>query len=351
MLYATLLLFLLGLLAIYSAGYSVQNHSSPYAVRQLIFGLIGFVAYYLVMRVGYKNMLLLAVPLSVAVILLFILLLVVGYTSKGAQSWFNLGFIRLQPSEIGKIAFALLLARACTLFPPNDIRGLSVAFGILLIFLIPILLQPDLGSSLVYSVMFFSVLIIAGASSKLLLSLIAGAFAMLPVGWFLLKPYQRMRLLVFIDPSVDPQGAGYNVIQARIAVGSGGFFGKGFLHGTQAKLHFLPEPHTDFIFGVFSEEFGFVGCCLVLFLFALLLWQMLLLVSKSREPEARILCTAIAGWIWFQMTESIAMCMGLAPVTGLPLPLFSYGGSSLVAVLIALALVQGIVISYYKEHF
>jgi len=351
MLYATLLLFLLGLLAIYSAGYSMQNNSSPYATRQLIFGLVGFIAYYLVMRIGYRNMLLFAIPLSSVVIVLFLLLLVIGYTSKGAQSWFNLGFIRLQPSEIGKIAFALLLARACTLFPPNDTRGLAVAFAIFSLFLIPILLQPDLGSGLVYSVMFFSVLIIAGASSKLLLSLLAGAFAMLPVGWFLLKPYQRMRLLVFIDPSVDPQGAGYNVIQARIAVGSGGFFGKGFLHGTQAKLHFLPEPHTDFIFGVFSEEFGFVGCCLVLFLFALLLWEILLVVSRSREPEARILCTAIAGWFWFQMTESIAMCMGLAPVTGLPLPLFSYGGSSLFAVLIGLALVQAVSISYNKEHF
>lgn len=351
MLYATGLLFLLGLVAIYSAGYSSQYHSSPYAVRQLIFGIISFVLYYFIMRIGYKNMISVAIPLSCVAIVLFILLLVVGYTSKGAQSWFNLGFIRLQPSEIGKIAFALLLAKFCTLFTPSDTKGLALAFGILMLFLVPILLQPDLGSALVYSVMFFSVLIIAGAPAKLLFSLMGIGIAMLPIGWLLLKPYQRMRLLVFIDPSVDPQGAGYNVIQARIAVGSGGFFGKGFLNGTQAKLHFLPEPHTDFIFGVFSEEFGFIGCALVLFLFGLLLWQILTTVSKSRDPEARILCTAIAAWIWFQMTESIAMCMGLAPVTGLPLPLFSYGGSSLLAILAGLALVQGVEIAYNKEHF
>jgi len=351
MFYATLLLFLLGLVAIYSAGYSVQSHSSPYALRQLIFGIIGLIAYYFVIRIGYRKMIVAAIPLSCVVIVLFVLLLIVGYTSKGAQSWFNLGFVRLQPSEIGKIAFALLLAKFCTLFPPSDAKGLGVAFGILMLFLVPILLQPDLGSALVYSVMFFSVLVIAGASAKFLLSLIAAGLAMLPVGWIVLKPYQRMRLLVFIDPSVDPQGAGYNVIQARIAVGSGRFFGKGFLHGTQAKLHFLPEPHTDFIFGVFSEEFGFIGCALVLFLFGLLLWQILGTVSRSREPEARILCMAIAAWIWFQMTESIAMCMGLAPVTGLPLPLFSYGGSALLAVLIGLALVQSVEISYRNEHF
>lgn len=351
MFYATVLLFFLGIAAIYSAGYSAQSQASPYVSRQLMFGCAGFVAYFIILKIGYKNMLYAAVPLSIAVIVMFLLLLVAGYTSKGAQSWFNLGFIRIQPSEIGKVAYALLLAKFCAMIPPCDTRGIGLVFGLSALFLVPIILQPDLGSALVYSVMLLSVLIVAGAPSKLIFSIMAAGIAMLPVGWLMLKPYQRMRLLVFIDPSVDPQGAGYNVIQARIAVGSGGFFGKGFLHGTQAKLHFLPEPHTDFIFGVFAEEFGFLGCILVLFLFAVLIWQMISIIARTREPDARLLCAAVAAWIWFQMTESIAMCMGLAPVTGLPLPLFSYGGSSLVAVMIGLAIVQSVEIGYAKEHF
>ncbi len=351
MLGATVALFLLGVLAIYSSCYSVVTHTSSYAVRQIIFGLFGFLLYYLIIRAGYKNMLQIAVYLSVLTIIIFLLVLVIGHTSKGAQSWLNLGFIRIQPSEIGKIAFALLLAKFCAITPPNNMRGLLLIFGLLMLFLIPILMEPDLGSALVYSVMFFVLLIIAGAPSKLLWGMLGSGVAMLPVGWFLLKPYQKLRILVFIDPSVDPQGAGYNVIQSRIAVGSGGFFGKGFLNGTQSKLHFLPEPHTDFIFGVFSEEFGFIGCIIVLVLFAVLLWKMIEIASYTREPDARLLCCAITAWIWFQMTESIAMCMGLAPVTGLPLPLFSYGGSSLVAVLMGLALVQSVSVTLSKERF
>lgn len=351
MFYATVLLFLLGIVAIYSAGYSMENQNSPYVMRQLMFGVAGFAGYFIILKIGYKKMLAAAIPLSAMVVVMFLLLLVIGHTSKGAQSWFNLGFIRIQPSEIGKIAYALLLAKFCTLIPPHDKRGIGLAFGLSALFLVPIILQPDLGSALVYSVMLLSVLALASAPLKLIISLIAAGFAMLPAVWFMLKPYQRMRLLVFVDPTVDPQGAGYNVIQSRIAVGSGGFFGKGFLHGTQAKLHFLPEPHTDFIFGVFAEEFGFIGCSLVLFLFGLLMWQMISIATRVREPDARLLCISITAWIWFQMTESIAMCMGLAPVTGLPLPLFSYGGSSLVAVLLGLAIVQSIAIEYNKEHF
>lgn len=351
MFYSTVALYLIGLAAIYSAGYSAANQVSPYAVRQLLFGLAGFAVYWVILRIGYRNLLKGTVPLSVVTILLFLALLFVGHVSKGAQSWFNLGFIRIQPSEFGKITFALALARLCAFISPADFRGIGIAFGLAMLFLLPIVLQPDLGSALVYSVMLFAVLIVAGAPRRFLLSLLGGTFAMLPVGWMFLKPYQRMRLLVFIDPSIDPQGAGYNVIQSRIAVGSGGFFGKGFLGGTQAKLHFLPEPHTDFIFGVFSEEFGFVGCIAVLSLFALLLWKIIETAGITRDAEARLVCAAIAAWLWFQMTESIAMCMGLAPVTGLPLPLFSYGGSALLSILIGLSIVQSIVISLGKERF
>ena len=214
-----------------------------------------------------------------------------------------------------------------------------------------VMLQPDLGSTLVYAVMLAAVLIAAGTPVKVLAGMAAAGLAMLPLGWMVLKPYQRMRLLVFIDPTVDPQGAGYNVIQSRIAVGSGGLFGKGFMHGTQGKLHFLPEPHTDFIFSVFSEEFGFAGCVVVLFLFGVLLLRVLAVSQYTKDVRAKLMCVAIAAWLWFQIFESVAMSMGLAPVTGLPLPLFSYGGSSLLVICIALGLVQSAHIVARRERF
>lgn len=351
MLIVTALLFALGVSAVYSASSQTGLSLSSYAVRQSMWGVISAVVYVAIIKTGYENFLRMTAPLFIIMLVLLITLLIVGHTTKGAQSWFNFGFIRLQPSEIGKVIYALALARICSRIPPTDVRGIGAALIVSGILIALILLQPDLGSALVYSAMLFAALAAAGAPLKLLGGMAAAALAALPVGWMFLKPYQRMRLLVFIDPTIDPQGAGYNVIQSRIAVGSGGLYGKGFLHGTQGKLHFLPEPHTDFIFSVFSEEFGFIGCALVLALFTILLWKLLNTALYTKDIRARIMTVAITAWIWFQITESIAMSMGLAPVTGLPLPLFSYGGSSLLAVTMGLALVQSVAIVSKRDRF
>lgn len=351
MLAVTVVLFILGLVAIYSAsgqeGLSVQN----YAVRQFVWGCVSAVVYVLILKIGYKKILDFATPLFIATIVIFALLLIVGHTSKGAQSWFSLGFIRLQPSEMGKIVLALTLAKVCAHIPPIDFKGICAAIGISGLMIALILMQPDLGSSLVYSVMLFAVLVAAGSPKKFIAGIIGSAAGMLPIVWMLLKPYQKMRIMVFLDPMIDPQGAGYNVIQSRIAVGSGGIFGKGFLHGTQGILHFLPEPHTDFIFSVFSEEFGFIGCAAVLLLFGILLWKIMGAAIYTKDTRAKFMTVAIAAWIWFQMTESVAMSIGLLPVTGLTLPLFSYGGSSLLAVTMGLALVQSVVIVAKDERY
>ncbi len=351
MLLVTAALFMLGIMAIYSASGHKELTMASYALRQLIWGGISAVFYVMILKIGYRKMLDLAAPLFAAAVLLFIMLLIVGHTSKGSQSWFNLGFIRLQPSEIGKVIFALAMAQLCVKVPPTDFKGISVALGASGLIILLIMLQPDLGSAMVYSIMLFAVFIVAGAPIKFLTGIVASGIAMLPVAWLILKPYQKMRLMIFLDPTIDPQGAGYNVIQSRIAVGSGGFLGKGFLHGTQGKLHFLPEPHTDFIFSVFSEEFGFIGCAVVLLLFTILLWRMLSTALYTKDYRAKIMTAAIAAWIWFQMTESVAMSMGLMPVTGLPLPLFSYGGSSLLAVTMGLALVQSVSIMSKEDRF
>jgi rod shape determining protein RodA len=350
MLIITLALYATGVAAIYSASPSADGFSR-HAARQLVWGGVSLVCYLAILRIGYKNVLKTVKPAYAVMMSLFLLLLVMGHTSKGAQSWFNLGFMRFQPSELGKVVFAMTLAQLCTALPPTDRKGLFAALLLSGVTIILILLEPDLGSSLVYCAMMFSVLIVAGTPVKYLLSMVAAGIALLPAAWFMLKPYQRMRLFVFINPNMDPQGAGYNVIQSRIAVGSGGLFGKGFLQGTQGKLHFLPEPHTDFIFSVFSEEFGFVGCFIVLLLFTALLWRMISVAKRSRDMKAKLMVTAITAWLWFQITESVAMSMGLAPVTGIPLPLFSYGGSALLAVMIGLALVQSVAVTSKEESF
>ena len=354
MVLVTLILFGCGLSAIYSASASFAKGGAPvsdFVVKQALWGLLSAGVYLAVLKTGYKNFLKYAWPLFVCIVLVFIVLLVAGHSAKGSQRWFNLGFFRFQPSELGKVIFAITLAKLCALVPPNSAKGLAAAFLTAGTVIVLIMVQPDLGSALVYAAMLFAVFIAAGTPVKLLLGLIGSGIAMLPLGWLILKPYQRMRLLVFLDPTIDPQGSGYNVIQSRIAVGSGGLFGKGFMHGTQGKLHFLPEPHTDFIFSVFSEEFGFIGCAIVLILFAVLLWRILNVCQLTKDMETKIMCAAIAAWLWFQIMESVAMSMGLAPVTGLPLPLFSYGGSSLIVIALGLALVQSAYIDVARERF
>lgn len=350
MIFCTLTLFGLGVATIYSAS-PVSVGVSSFAVRQLIWGGISALVYIALLRIGYARLLTVAVPLYILMLLLFVLLIIIGQATKGAQSWFNLGFARFQPSELGKVVFSLILARLCVLMPPNTMKGFFSVIGLSLFTLGLIMLQPDLGSALVYFVMMFAILLAAGTRFSILSGMVLAGTASLPFLWLLLKPYQKMRLLVFFDPWIDPQGAGYNVIQSRIAVGSGGLFGKGFLHGTQGKLHFLPEPHTDFIFSVFSEEFGFAGCAVVLLLFAVLLWRIMRVAKYTRDIRAKLLTVGIAAWIWFQMTESVAMSMGLAPVTGFPLPLFSYGGSSLLSVMAALAVVQSIAVMSRADRF
>ncbi|MDO4987496.1 MAG: rod shape-determining protein RodA [Synergistes sp.] len=355
MLFAAAILFLFGLAVIHSASISFYAPGdmavSGSLARQAVWGIGSAVIYIAVIKTDYRNIMSVSAFLFVGMVIVFVLLLLAGHSAKGAQRWFDLGILRFQPSELGKVIFALALAKFCTLFPLDTLKGVLFSFCVAGLAILPIMLQPDLGSSLVYAVMFFAVFIAAGAPKKLLFGLIGVAAALLPLLWFAMKPYQRMRMMVFIDPSVDPQGAGYNVIQSRIAVGSGGLLGKGFLQGTQGKLHFLPEPHTDFIFSVFAEEFGFIGCVAVLLLFGILIYRILNVGEHTKDASARLLCVAIAAWLWFQVMESVAMSMGLAPVTGIPLPLFSYGGSSLIVVSLGLALVQSVNIVSQKSKF
>ncbi|PIE54176.1 MAG: rod shape-determining protein RodA [Dethiosulfovibrio peptidovorans] len=335
-------LYVIGVISIYSASVGGGRGHWGYAYRQLVWGGISLLAILVVLRIGYRSVLQWAYRIYGVIVCCLVLVLVSGTVAKGAQSWFSLGGLHLQPSELGKVALALLLGRFSEYGKPETFWGFAVLWGLVGISLVLVLLQPDLGSALVYGAMAFVAFLVAGAPRAYLLSLVGAGVAMLPVGWEFLKPYQRQRLLVFIDPSRDPLGAGYNVIQSRIAVGSGSIWGKGFLQGTQSKLRFLPEPHTDFVFSVWSEEWGFVGAALVLLLFGILLWRMLGIAVRCRDKQGKVMISALMAWVWFQVFECVGMSMGILPVTGLPLPLLSYGGSALLSNALAFALVMSV---------
>lgn len=351
MIFIIVVLFALGLISIYSAGAGVRRSTAVFAVRQLSWGLVSACVYVAIVRIGYQNFLNWSYGIYGGTLALLALLLIVGSASRGATSWFRFGSFSFQPAELGKVALILCLARFCSRYPPDTVRKLLAALCITGMCVVLILLQPDLGSALVYATIIFAMIVVAGTPGKYIAALIALGIAALPFFWKTLKAYQKLRLVVFLDPYMDPQGAGYNVIQSRIAVGSGGLWGKGFLHGTQGRLHFLPEPHTDFIFSVYAEEFGFVGSLAVILLFAFLFWRVLRAAFRTKDNRAKLICVGVAAWLWFQVMESVAMSMGLAPITGLPLPLFSYGGSSLLMTIVGLALVQSVAISPVRDKF
>ncbi len=345
-----LLLFFLGVASIFSAGAGFDGRGSSFALRQLLWGGVSAAAFLFVLQMGYARIFNWAYRIYTFALLLLFGVMVLGMTVKGAQSWFHLGFFRFQPAEFGKVALILVLAKHLCRYPPLEWPGFLGGLALAALSGILVILQPDAGSAMVYGVITMASLIAAGSPWKYPAGLAAAMAAAVPLGWQFLKEYQKMRIRVFIDPWVDPLGAGYNVIQSRIAVGSGGLFGKGFMEGLQSKLRFLPEPHTDFIFSVYCEELGFIGAVIMLLLFGALFWRLVETGMRARDTRAKVLIAGISAWIWFQMTESIGMSIGLLPITGLPLPLVSYGGSSLLALSMVLAMAQSVYISTIKSY-
>ena len=337
---AVMILTVWGIFCIYSAG--VGRGGGGFALRQGGWLLLGIVCYISVVAVGYRRLMERAYPIYALTLLLLLLTALLAPRVKGAQSWLSLGFFRFQPSEFAKISLLLVLSKSLSRYPPLSLKpfliGLAVASPAILL----VLAQPDAGSALVYIVITLGALFAAGAPVRYLASIMGAGIVAAPFLWLGLKDYQKMRLLVFLGPTRDPLGAGYNVLQSRIAVGSGGFWGKGFLKGMQSKLRFLPEPHTDFIFSVYSEEFGFLGACVLLLLFAIVFHRMITAALRSRDVRCKVLVAGAVTWIWFQAFESIGMSIGLLPITGLPLPFLSYGGSSLLSIFIALGVVGSI---------
>ena len=290
---------------------------------------------------------------GVAYLVAFILLLVVeffGAVGMGAQRWIDLGFIRLQPSEMMKFTLVMLLAVYYDWLDPKLVsRPLYVLLPVLMIVTptVLVLMQPNLGTSLMLILAGGTVMFAAGVSLwyfgavlALGISAIVGVFTLRGTPWQFLHDYQYKRIDTFLDPAADPLGAGYNIIQAKIALGSGGWSGKGFMQGTQSRLNFLPEKHTDFIFTTLAEEFGFIGAFSLLLLYALIIGFCLVAAFQNRDRFSALLIVGVAANFFFYLAVNLSMVMGMAPVVGVPLPLLSYGGSAMLVLLVGFGLVH-----------
>jgi len=282
-------------------------------------------------------------PLLLLTVILLAVVDVVGRTAQGAQRWLPLGPLSFQPSEVAKVFLIMTLAKHMDGF--KEINSLRQLVPVLVHAGLPILLilqQPDMGTSMVMVAILTTMLFAAGAPLRAMGSLGAMAALAMPVLWQLLHDYQRRRLIVFIDPGVDPLGAGYALIQSKIAVGSGQLFGKGLLHGTQNLLHFIPEQHTDFIFTVIGEEFGFAGAILMLALFGLWLWRASTIASQAKDRLGTLMAAGVLAMIAFHVVVNVGMTIGMMPITGIPLPFISHGGSALIMMLAATGLLLNI---------
>jgi rod shape determining protein RodA len=269
---------------------------------------------------------------------------ILGRTVSGARRWIHLGPFTFQPSELFKLIFVLTLAWALTSRWGRPLsRATLIWTGILVgVPFVLVVRQPDLGTALVLLPVLAAVLLGLGIRLRIFAGLILGGLAFMPVAWFALKEYQRERLLVYIDPFRDPLGTAYNVIQAKIAIGSGQLLGKGVSGATQSRLAFLPERHTDFIFAVFAEMWGFVGCLVLIMAYGLLVLRGFEIAANAREPRGRIVALGVTALFATQTLINLGMVTGLLPVVGIPLPFMSYGGSSMVVSLMALGLLLSV---------
>ena len=285
-------------------------------------------------------------------LVLLVLVMLVGQTALGAQRWIALGPISIQPSEFSKlimiIALAAMIEKRDKIDSIVDLVPVAAYVGVPFLL---VLKQPDLGTSLVFLAIFFGMVFAAGIRLRLLFGIFAAGLAAMPVLWHFLKDYQKMRIMVFMDPNVDPLGAGYHIIQSKIAIGSGMLFGKGLFGGTQSQLNFLPENHTDFIFSVVGEELGFVGCTVLLLLYLIVLWRGIRIAQNASDTFGRLLAVGITSMIAFHVLVNVGMTMGIMPVTGIPLPLMSYGVSSLTTNIMAIAILLNIQLRRQKLLF
>ena len=373
---AALILSIIGIVLIYSAQYDVTTgDSSNFYSKQMIWLAIALVMLIVLIHVPLRMIDFFSYLFYIGAFILLVLVLIIGHSKGGAARWFALGPVHLTPSDIAKVALMAALSRflAYSKLPPESIKRLFISGLLTVLPVMLILKQPDLGTSMVFVALLFSLWFWSGLSPFYLLLIVSPIFSLLaafhwitwiiylvilitvilivrprmflgfytvianlafgiitPYFWNSLAGYQKLRILTFLDPGRDPRQAGYQIIQSKIAIGSGGIFGKGFLGGSQSQLKFLPERHTDFIFSVLGEEFGFLATLLVVLIFAYIVYRGVAIAARCRSKFASNLAWGAVTILFFQFFVNVGMTFGLTPVTGLPLPFLSYGGTSLI---------------------
>ncbi len=334
-----------GLFILHSA---TQVKSLPfvesYVFRQISWIALATVLLLLMINISYQKFIDISYALYAINVILLALVLILGRERLGAQRWFAIGDLAFQPSEFIKISFILVLASilGSKRVDLECARGLMLPLISLAVPFVLVLVQPDLGTALLLLPIFFVMMYVGGARVKHLVILVLSGLAAMPFFWHSLRDYQKQRLLVFLNPNVDPLGAGYTIIQSKIAVGSGGLIGKGWLAGTQNQLNFLPERHTDFIFSVIGEEWGLFGALILILLFFLIVRRSLDIACSTNDMYGKLVAVGIITLLTLQVVINIAMTIGFMPVVGIPLPLVSYGGSSMLTSFIAIALLLNI---------
>ena len=339
LLFITLALCGVGLLNVYSGTRVHGGAASALFAKQAIWIAAGLVVFFAVYYLSDGFIEEATPAFALTILAMLVVVLVVGKIRGGAQRWISMGGFNFQPSEFAKIAVALVLARhysAKYQYGGIGLRETLPAIGMILLPFLLVALQPDLGTAGVLLFILAGMTVMACVKARILVVVAALGAAVIPALWYFMKDYQRQRVLTFMDPERDPLGAGYHVIQSKIAVGSGGIIGKGYLQGTQGSLRFLPEQHTDFAFAVFSEEWGFLGSLLLLALFLLLVYRLFFLTARSQDRFASFACGGIAVFFLTHIVINLAMVCGLFPVVGIPLPFVSYGGSSMLTGMMAL---------------
>ena len=340
LLFTVLTIGVISCFAMYSTdGGEINYHTKNHAIRLgLFFSIMIFISF-----INIKTWHSLGYLFYIIVLGLLIWASLFGITASGSQRWINLYFINLQPSELMKIAIILCFAKyyhRIQLSGVNKLKNIIIPILILFIPIALVISQPDLGTAILIALSGIIVLWLAGVNIKYFFYSTLAFIISAPFVISFLKPYQKLRILTFFDPDKDPLGAGYQIIQSKIAVGSGGLTGKGFLKGTQGYLEFLPEKHTDFIFTLFSEEFGFIGSLILLILYAVLIFRIIRIGALSRSFFGKFFCYGFGSAIFVYVTVNMSMVLGLLPIVGSPLPILSYGGSSMLATMIGLGIVM-----------
>jgi rod shape determining protein RodA len=348
LLLCTLIACAVGIIMVFSA--TKTSHSeglslSDFTMRQAIYALVGILLMFIVARFDYRFIESFTLPLYVVTLALLGIVLVLGMVAYGAQRWLHLGLFPIQPSELAKLTVVIVLAKVLADHERQIDRvkwfvlaGLIAAIPAVIVFR-----QPDLGTAVVLGLIFLGMAVGARVPFRLFAALGVLAVPATYVFWnYVMHDYQRKRLFIFLDPESDLLGQGYNIIQARISIGSGGWFGQGYMMGTQSQLGFTKVQYSDFIFSVVAEEFGFFGALALIVLLFIVVWRCLVVASRARDTFGSLIAVGVATWIGAQIFINIGMNIGLMPVTGIPLPFISYGGSSLVSLLLALGLVQSV---------